>query len=700
MNQLQAARQAMIDWLAHPKELGHPPAGMEAAGEFDLHGLHYYMFRYQAQTDSPWLLGVCGGYEQGSLQHCGHVFSEMEPYDPATAQEESIAMVEMIRTYWMRVAQAEQQRRSRPQTRESLQEQLDAWRCQGEFGQIIRAIEAVPRRLWDYDLVCQLAQAYAGSGDTGEQQPFATSLQLLESVRPQGEEDPDWLYQMGYDLYYLRREGEAIPYFSRAMELLPRGGEEEAFRDDCQEFLERCEKAASRQGSAFTATVLLGAPQWDWARLAADLRAEWGIRAGLEQAMPQNSLLFDWEGMMAVVSLLPAAAPRQEVQRAALANYLWPQAMQAACGHKAQLLVAVMGQSASPVEEGMLCTKILAAACLQKGALGVLLGGNLFSPSAYYQAARAMKEGDLPVMDWIYFGLYPSAGGISAYTRGMKAFGKREIEVLAAPAPPADVRDFLYDMAYYVLSQDAVLRDGETIGYSERQKLPITLSQGAAMEGITVKIAYPEAENRPPEEDYFGILRLYRQEGDSLFYAECWPEQGSAVVHLGQAGQTGEEIRYPCRDFQEFSEEFCREYGEQGYQPWPEEDAVWLAVQLPVAPMEGGRIASDGEPELETCAPVRNLLLRDLAASALHEKLGWAGLGQVDAWEMGPALDGSGRCVLDLYCMVADAELSVPVVLEALGDQFDLSSLKIAAREWEEGDYTQIWPAPGEDFSL
>ena len=44
----------------------------------------------------------------------------------------------------------------------------------------------------------QLAQAYAGSGDTGEQQPFATSLQLLESVRPQGEEDPDWLYQMGH----------------------------------------------------------------------------------------------------------------------------------------------------------------------------------------------------------------------------------------------------------------------------------------------------------------------------------------------------------------------------------------------------------------------------------------------------------------------------------------------------------------------
>lgn len=34
-------------------------------------------------------------------QHCGHVFSEMQPYDPATAEQEAIALVEMIRQYWM-----------------------------------------------------------------------------------------------------------------------------------------------------------------------------------------------------------------------------------------------------------------------------------------------------------------------------------------------------------------------------------------------------------------------------------------------------------------------------------------------------------------------------------------------------------------------------------------------------------------------
>ena len=34
-----------------------------------------------------------------------HVFSEMEPYEETTAKEKAIAMVEMIRSYWMEQAQ-------------------------------------------------------------------------------------------------------------------------------------------------------------------------------------------------------------------------------------------------------------------------------------------------------------------------------------------------------------------------------------------------------------------------------------------------------------------------------------------------------------------------------------------------------------------------------------------------------------------
>ena len=106
MNQQQnAALESMKEWLAHPDELGKEPVKIELAGEFDLHELHYYIFKYKKSILGKWLLGVCGGYEPGETQHCGHVFSEMDPYEEASAKEKAIAMVEMIRSYWMEQAQ-------------------------------------------------------------------------------------------------------------------------------------------------------------------------------------------------------------------------------------------------------------------------------------------------------------------------------------------------------------------------------------------------------------------------------------------------------------------------------------------------------------------------------------------------------------------------------------------------------------------
>ncbi len=96
----------MIKWLANPAELGKAPKKIECAGEFLLHGLTYYIFKFKAGIFVRWLVGVSGGYEAGSMEHCGHVFSEMEEYTPETAQQKAIDLVEMLREYWMEQARA------------------------------------------------------------------------------------------------------------------------------------------------------------------------------------------------------------------------------------------------------------------------------------------------------------------------------------------------------------------------------------------------------------------------------------------------------------------------------------------------------------------------------------------------------------------------------------------------------------------
>ena len=109
--QMNAAMESLTEWLAHPAELGKAPAKIECAGEFDLHDLHYYIFKYKKSLMGKWLLSVCGGYEGEELEHCGHVFSKMEKYNPATGQEKAIALVEVMRSYWIDQAhRAEEQK--------------------------------------------------------------------------------------------------------------------------------------------------------------------------------------------------------------------------------------------------------------------------------------------------------------------------------------------------------------------------------------------------------------------------------------------------------------------------------------------------------------------------------------------------------------------------------------------------------------
>ncbi len=62
--------------------------------------MHYYIFKFKVGLFGKWFVGVCGGFEEDALEPCGHIFSNMQEYNEATAQNECIVMVEKIMAYW------------------------------------------------------------------------------------------------------------------------------------------------------------------------------------------------------------------------------------------------------------------------------------------------------------------------------------------------------------------------------------------------------------------------------------------------------------------------------------------------------------------------------------------------------------------------------------------------------------------------
>lgn len=251
----------------------------------------------------------------------------------------------------------------------------------------------------------------------------------------------------------------------------------------------------------FVGFVLLSEPEWDKEQLAKDLKAEWGINIPKDDLNAKEEykdiILFIQNNLMITISFIPTPVPADEVEHFARANYMWKDAVEATKDHKAQLLVAILGGEADKRKRGKEFVKVVASCLNQKYAIGVYADGAVYEKTFYREAAEMAKNEGLPILNLVWFGIYRDEKQAGIYTYGLKKFEKDEIEVYVTPEngdfTTVDfngIRAFLLDIVTYVIDGDVILRDGETIGFTAEQKLPITKSKGLALDGETLKIEY------------------------------------------------------------------------------------------------------------------------------------------------------------------------------------------------------------------
>ncbi|EHM50589.1 hypothetical protein HMPREF9080_02778 [Cardiobacterium valvarum F0432] len=209
--------------------------------------------------------------------------------------------------------------------------------------------------------------------------------------------------------------------------------------------------------------------------------------------------MFNVNGLLCSVALMPALVPGGEAERVALNaafHYFRWDAVGAARQHQAHLLVAVLplGDGApSTIEVMSLYSKLVCTCLADDNTLGVYTSGTIFAPAFYRDACNALRHGALPVMAWIFIGMHHllNEDGSNAYTIGLEQFNKMELEILASRHEPNELFTFLCSICDYLIANDITLRDGETIGFSEDEKLAITRSpRVAGVAEETLKIAY------------------------------------------------------------------------------------------------------------------------------------------------------------------------------------------------------------------
>ncbi|AXP09316.1 DUF4261 domain-containing protein [Campylobacter hepaticus] len=239
----------------------------------------------------------------------------------------------------------------------------------------------------------------------------------------------------------------------------------------------------------FTSFVLLDSLDFDFMALKKSLEDKLNITIA-DENFNEEGVIFYYKNILITLNLIKNRIPNDEAEYYANFNFMWKDALVQTKKHQAHLLVAVLSQDESKIEQAKLFTQI-AALCLEdKHALGFYTGAVVLEPHFYIENAKMLNDNRLPVYNWVYVNVYPGENGVNAYTSGLRNFNKLELEVCDAKIKEKELFFCIYDIILHLLTYDLSLKDKDILKFEDGKKVKFIKSQGLKIEHESLKIIF------------------------------------------------------------------------------------------------------------------------------------------------------------------------------------------------------------------
>jgi hypothetical protein len=153
--------------------------------------------------------------------------------------------------------------------------------------------------------------------------------------------------------------------------------------------------------------------------------------------------------------------------------FWWPNALSDLARHKAHMIVMCPWSKHSRLEAHMRHLVLVHELVRQLPVIGVLWGSSLVQTAAFKGECANAQQGGFPFSLWvlIQYSKQPN-GNILISTLGMRDFEKMEIETESS-LPLDKTFDLVRKFGSYVLGTGAVVKDGDTMGPSESEKIKV-----------------------------------------------------------------------------------------------------------------------------------------------------------------------------------------------------------------------------------
>lgn len=253
-------------------------------------------------------------------------------------------------------------------------------------------------------------------------------------------------------------------------------------------------RATDKQSNIVLGMALLNEVQKiDFKKIVDELKYKHNLSITGQEIDEEKSLgVIELKNAQLAIMLMDMPVPGDELKFPSEIAYLWTAAKELTPKHKAHVIISVSSPDQSKLDLFKIFTNAAASVLANTNSLGIYLGNQtlVLSTEFYIDGAKSMTDDELPLMNWIYFGLREENGKSSGYTFGLKEFGFDEIEILNSNYSIEEIQEMLYNISHYVIQSNVTLKDGETIGLTADQKIKIVRSKGEQLDGTTLKLKY------------------------------------------------------------------------------------------------------------------------------------------------------------------------------------------------------------------
>lgn len=229
--------------------------------------------------------------------------------------------------------------------------------------------------------------------------------------------------------------------------------------------------------------------RYELSRVTDHLRSYWKLPV-TDITGDDDNAIFRIDGEKVLLSFMSFQIPMDEIAHAAQYAYYWDTAMETVGEHTGHAIVSLMPGGKSAFERTRIMSKIICSLLSTSNAVAVYKGTqSLLIPSdLYLEHVEEIRSGGPSTPLWVYMGTHRSENGNSAFTYGLSAFDKKELEIVNSALSTEELYNMMFNICSYVISRNVTFKSGQTLGFSAKQKIRITDSDGQFFKGETLRL--------------------------------------------------------------------------------------------------------------------------------------------------------------------------------------------------------------------